>query len=169
MHNPGDELVDIIDEAGRTVATLSRREMRGRRLLHRCTYILVFDRRGRLFVHLRTPTKDVYPSYWDVAVGGVLGAGESFPEGARRELNEELGVDAELTELFPVRYSDAKTQVQGMAYRVVHEGPFRLQPEEVVRGEFVTVEEVLHRAEHEPFCQDGLQVLREHIARQDGG
>src|SRR5581483_4291180 len=84
MPHPGDELVDIIDEAGRIIDTLPRREMRGRRLLHRCTYILVFDRQGRLFVHLRTPTKDVYPSYWDVAVGGVLAAGESFIEGARR-------------------------------------------------------------------------------------
>src|SRR5204863_163528 len=115
---------------------------------------------GRLFIHLRTPTKDVYPSYWDPVVGGVLAAGESFAEGARRELQEELGIDAELTELFPVQYSDAATQVRGMAYRAIHEGPFRLQPEEVVRGEFVPVEEVLRRAAREPFCPDGLEVLR---------
>ena len=60
---PGDELVDVIDGQGRTVGTVTRREMRGRRLPHRCTYVLVFNRRGELFVHLRTPTKDVYPSH----------------------------------------------------------------------------------------------------------
>ena len=42
------------------------------RLPHRSTYILVFDGRGELFVHLRTATKDVYPSHWDPCVGGVL-------------------------------------------------------------------------------------------------
>src|SRR5437764_413672 len=82
------------DWQGRTVGTVPRREMRGRRLPHRCTYVLVFNRRGELFVHLRTPTKDVYPSHWDVAVGGVLAAGETFDRGAARELREELGVEA---------------------------------------------------------------------------
>src|SRR5262249_26896649 len=73
-----DELVDVIDDAGRTIGVVTRREMRRRRLPHRSTAILVFDHAGRLFVHLRTATKDVFPSHWDVAVGGVLGAGETF-------------------------------------------------------------------------------------------
>jgi len=68
-HDPGAELVDVVDEAGRVVATVSRREMRARRLAHRSVYVLVFDRRGALFVHLRTADKDVYPSHWDVAIG----------------------------------------------------------------------------------------------------
>src|SRR5215813_9467549 len=104
-----DELVDVIDDAGRTVGVVTRREMRGRRLPHRCTYVLVFNARGELFVHLRTPTKDVYPSHWDVAAGGVLAAGESFDEGARREGMEELGVELALEPLFPFRYADERT------------------------------------------------------------
>src|SRR5499427_5864027 len=95
--DPGQELVDVIDDAGLTIGTATRREMRLRRLPHRCVYVLVFNRRGELFIHLRTPTKDVYPSHWDVAAGGVLAAGESFDEGAARELQEELGVTAPLT------------------------------------------------------------------------
>ena len=42
------ELVDVLDAAGRPVATVTRREMRVRRLPHRATYILVFNRRGKL-------------------------------------------------------------------------------------------------------------------------
>ena len=79
-----DELVDVIDDAGATVGVVTRREMRERRLPHRCTYVLVFNSRGELFIHLRTPTKDVFPSHRDVCIGGVLAAGESFDEGARR-------------------------------------------------------------------------------------
>src|SRR5213082_2955255 len=118
--DPALELVDVLDDDGRPVAVMTRREMRGKRLPHRCVYLLVFNRRGELFIHLRTPTKDVYPSYWDVAVGGVLAAGESFADGACRELQEELGVAAELIELFPVYYRDANTFAHGMAYRVEH-------------------------------------------------
>jgi isopentenyldiphosphate isomerase len=163
--DPGDELVDVIDDQGRAIRTVTRREMRGRRLPHRCTYILVFNRLGDLFLHLRTASKDVYPSHWDVTVGGVLAAGESFSVGARRELAEELGIDAVPEELFPFRYEDAASVVQAMVYRVVHEGPFRLQPEEIVRGEFVPLAAVAMRAAKEPFCPDGLEVLAEYQRR----
>jgi isopentenyldiphosphate isomerase len=158
----GSEVVDVIDEVGRTVAVVSRREMRARRLPHRCVYVLVFNRQGELFIHLRTADKDVYPSHWDAAVGGVLAAGESFDEGARREVGEELGVEAMLAPLFPLRYADSSTVVRGMVYRLQHDGPFRLQPEEIVRGEFVPLDAVAARAAIEPFCPDALNALAEY-------
>jgi len=159
MNNPGDELVDVIDDEGNTIATVTRKEVRERRLPHRCTYLLIFNQRGELFIHLRTASKDVYPSYWDVTVGGVLGPGESFDAGARREVSEELGINIEPEQLFPFRYADASSVVQAMVYRVVHDGPFRLQPEEIVRGEFVPVTEIAARTASGPFCPDGLAVL----------
>jgi isopentenyldiphosphate isomerase len=164
--NPGDELVDVIDDEGRTIATVTRREIRARRLPHRCTYILVFNHAGDLFLHLRTASKDVYPSHWDVAVGGVLAAGESFDSGARREAAEELGLDVQPEALFPFRYEDAASVVQAMVYRLVHDGPFRLQPEEIVRGEFVPRDEVAARIAREPFCPDGLAVFAEYQASE---
>jgi isopentenyldiphosphate isomerase len=164
----GAELVDVVDADGRTVGTVTRREIRARRLPHRCVYVLVFHTDGRLFLHLRTPTKDVYPSHWDVAVGGVLSAGESFADGARREAAEELGVTVEPEPLFPFRYEDAATAVQAEVFRVIHDGPFRLQPEEVVRGEFVPVAEVRARAARDSFCPDGLAVLEEYLRRSGG-
>ena len=154
-----DEAVDVVDEDGRVIGIVPRREMRRRRLPHRVTYVLVFNGRGELFIHLRTADKDVYPSHWDVAIGGVVRAGESFDAAARREAGEELGVEPPLERLFPFRYADGRTVVHGMVYRTRHDGPFRLQPEEIVRGEFVPPAEVTSRARGVPFCPDGLAVL----------
>ncbi len=165
--NPADELVDVIDEEGRTVGTVTRREMRARRLPHRCVYVLVFNTRGELFIHLRTSTKDVYPAHWDVTAGGVLAAGESFADGARREVREELGIDAEPEELFPFSYADARTVVKALVYRVRHDGPFRLQAEEIVRGEFVPPDRAV--SGRGPFCPDGLAVLEEYQRRLKSG
>lgn len=162
---PGAELVDVVDEAGETVAVVTRREMRARRLPHRATYVLVFNRRGELFVHLRAPTKDVFPSHWDVAVGGVPAAGESFDAAARREVREELGVDIDPAPLFPLRYADEATVVHGMVYRALHDGPFRLQAAEIVRGEFLPLAAVRERAARVPFCPDGLAALAAHARR----
>jgi isopentenyldiphosphate isomerase len=166
--NSERELVDVIDDEGRTIGTVSRREMRGRRLPHRCTYILVFNDRGELFVHLRTATKDVYPGYWDVTVGGVVGAGETFGAGACRELTEELGITTEPEALFPFRYGDGATMVHAMVYRVVHGGPFNLQPEEIIRGEFLPMPELEARIQRELYCPDGLAALAEYRKRFGG-
>ena len=106
----------------------------------------MFDGRGDLFIHLRTAGKDLYPSHWDTCAGGVPLAGEDFAAGAARELAEELGVQTPLEELFPFRWTDERTDVHGMVYRARHDGPFRLQPEEVVRGEFVPPRSVAERA-----------------------
>jgi isopentenyldiphosphate isomerase len=162
---PGDELVDVVDDAGRTIGQTTRRDIRARRLPHRSVYVLVFNADGELFVHLRTDTKDVFPGRWDVAVGGVLAAGEDFPAAAARELHEELGVQAPLESLFPFRYPAEATQVHGMVYRARHEGPFHLQAEEIVRGEFrswTTLDAAIAR---DRFCPDGLAVLAAYRAR----
>jgi dipeptidase E len=153
------ELVDVIDEEGRTIGVVTRQEMRQRRLLHRCSYVLLFNQAGELFVHLRTATKDVYPSHWDLAIGGVVSAGETFEQGVQRELLEEVGVHAEVTQLFPFHYSDENSSLQAIVYRAVHDGPFTLQAEEIVRGEFMPVSTIKERASREPFCPDSLAVL----------
>jgi 8-oxo-dGTP pyrophosphatase MutT (NUDIX family) len=161
-----DELVDVVDDDGEIVGTVTRREMRARRLPHRVVYVLVFDRGGRLFVHRRTTTKDVYPGWADVAVGGVVAAGEAFDAAAAREAAEELGVEVAPEPLFPFRFADADTIVHGMVYRATHDGPFALQASEIVSGEFVPLDAVDARAAREPFCPDGLAVLAEYRRRR---
>lgn len=162
-HDPGSELVDVLDDKGTVVGTATRREMRARRLPHRAVFLLVFNGRGELFIHLRTATKDAWPSHWDVLVGGVVAAGESFDEAARREGSEELGVSLRPEPLFPVRNADERNVVFGMAYRARHDGPFTLQEEEVVRGEFVPPVDIAGRAVREPFCPDGLTLLKRYL------
>src|ERR1051326_781606 len=161
MYDPAAELVDVVDEHGRTIGVVTRRELRERRLAHRSVYLLVFNARGEIFIHLRTATKDVSPSHWDLNIGGVLASGETYDEGARREALEELGVTLEPRPLFPFHFSDEHSTVHGMVYRAEHDGPFHLQAEEIVRGEFVTVEELERRLRTERFCPDGICVWRQ--------
>lgn len=89
---PPDEVVDIVDERDRVVGQATRGEAYARRLRHRCSFVLVQDSAGRTFVHRRTARKLVFPSMYDMFVGGVVGAGESCAEAALREAEEELGV-----------------------------------------------------------------------------
>jgi 8-oxo-dGTP pyrophosphatase MutT (NUDIX family) len=162
-------MVDVLDDAGRVIGRTTRRDMRARRLPHRCVYILVFDPGGALFVHLRTASKDVYPSHWDAAVGGVLAAGEPFDDGAQRELREELGVTAPLTALFPFRYDDRSTVVHAQVYAALHPGPFVLQAEEIVEGRFFAWRDLDALAARAPMCPDSQAVVADFRRRYGDG
>ncbi len=158
--DPGDELVDVLDEEGRVVRTVTRREMRAGRLRHRCTYVIVRNSRGEVYAHRRTDTKDVHPGLYDATAGGVCASGESFDEGAARELEEELGIaGAPLRFCFEHRYEGPDGRVLGAVYEVVWDGPIRHQESEVAWGAFVPLERLRTMMDERPFCPDGREVL----------
>lgn len=164
----GDELVDVVDESDRVIGQAARRDVRRKNLRHRSVYVLVFNSTGQLFVHRRTLSKDVFPGYWDVAVGGVVKAGESYDEGARRELHEELGVAGlRLRRLFPMRYDDARNRVAGVVYSCANDGPFQLQASEIVEGQWMDLDVLLDRTQRDLFCPDSLEALRLYLAKLD--
>src|SRR5713101_650111 len=130
--DPGQELVDVVDEEDRVVATVTRREIRERHLLHRCTYVLLRNASGQILVHRRTDTKDVHPGAYDVFAGGVCAAGESYDDCARREAAEELGVEGVLLRfLFRHRYRGSHGQAWGAVYETQWDGAVRHQESEV--------------------------------------
>jgi 8-oxo-dGTP pyrophosphatase MutT (NUDIX family) len=167
MYAPAQEIVQIVDRDNRVTDALPRHLMRSRGLIHRASYILVFNDQQEVFVQKRTTTKDIYPGYWDVAAGGVVLAAESYEHSAARELAEELGISGiPLTPLFDHYFEDATNRVWGRVFRCVHEGPFSLQPEEVEYGLFMPVPQILECSRREPFTPDGILILQQ-IQRDD--
>ena len=155
------ETIDIVDDEDRVVDRATRREMRERNLLHRAVYIFVVNSGGELFVHRRTATKDVYPGYWDVCIGGVVVAGESYDAAAEREIAEELGVmGGPLRPLGKLRFEDAGTRIHGAVYAAAHDGPFVLQAEEILSGAFVPRAELERVLAEERCCPDGVAAWR---------
>jgi isopentenyldiphosphate isomerase len=160
------ELVDVVDADDRVVAQATRAEVRARKLRHRATYILLFNSSGQLFVHRRSATKDICPSYDDVAVGGVVGAGESYDEGARRELAEEVGIsDVAPRPMLKFQYDDGENRVNGRVYSVLYDGDLRLQEEEIAGGEWLDLDVVIERIRTGTFCPDGVEALLHYLDR----
>ena len=165
--NAGDELVDIVDEFDHVVDSVPRRVMRAERLRHRAVFIAVVDGMGRLLVHRRSPAKDVWPGWCDIAVGGVVGAGETYLEAAHRELAEEIGVTTEtlaeldLGESRP--YDDDQVSLLARCYLVTSEGPFTFDDGEVVEAWWVHRDGLDDLLVREKFLPDSLVLLLPHI------
>ncbi len=153
------EIVAIVDETNRVTGQASRAEMRAGKLIHRACYILVFNSLGELFVQKRTLSKDIYPGFYDVAAGGVVLAGESYEESAWRELQEELGIKAPLNFCCDHFHDGLDNRVWGRVFTCRHDGPMRLQAEEVAEGFFLALPEVLALSGREPFTPDGIEIM----------
>ncbi len=164
----GDELVDVVDADDHVVATVPRRQMRAQRLRHRAVYIVVNSSAGALLVHRRSDTKDLWPGRWDVCVGGVVAAGESWDAAARRELAEEVGVDAAPAPLHGGTYADAEIDVVGRCYRVVHDGPLSFADGEVVEARWVDAAGLDDLVATAAFVPDSLALVPREVLFRSG-
>ncbi|MFD5537701.1 NUDIX hydrolase [Streptomyces sp. NPDC127079] len=157
--NAADEILDIVDENDRVTGQAPRGEAYARGLRHRCVFIQAKDASGRIFVHRRTATKLVFPSLYDMFVGGVVGAGESYDDAALREAEEELGVTGlpRPAFLFKFLYDNGSGQSWWSAvYEVRCELPVRPQVEEVAWHDFLGEEELVTRLGEWEWVPDGL-------------
>jgi 8-oxo-dGTP pyrophosphatase MutT (NUDIX family) len=154
-----DEILDIVDEHDRVIGRYPRGEAYAKGLRHRCVFIQARDAEDRIFVHRRTAEKLVFPSLYDMFVGGVVGAGESYDAAALREAEEELGVSGlpRPRFLFKFLYDNGSGQSWWSAvYEVRCELPVRPQAEEVAWHAFLPEPELRQRLPEWEWVPDGL-------------
>jgi len=158
----GDELVEVVDEDGHVRSIITRAEMRRTRPppRHRTVFIAVVDGAGdRLLVHRRADWKDIAPGYWDVAFGGVVGAGEGWDEAARRELAEEAGVEAALEALGSGIYDDGVVAELAHVYLARHDGPFTCPDGEVAEVAWVDLADLDGWRVGRKVCPDSVALV----------
>ncbi len=65
-------------------------------------HICVINSQGKLLIQQRSSTKKNFPNVWDLTLGGNVQAGENARKAAQRELEEELGIFLDFSELRPL-------------------------------------------------------------------
>lgn len=156
------EEVIVVDKKNRITGTVSRRVMRQERLIHRATYILVFNTQGNLLVQKRTETKDIYPGCLEIAAGGVVCQDESYEEAALRELFEETGIKGtELKRHFDFYFEDSINRVWGRLFSCTFSGTLTIQKEEVQWARFYTLKELAKLTiDESQFTPDSIYLFR---------
>ena len=92
------EFFDITDDNGvPTGKIISRSEAHDKGIAHRTAHIWIVRKKGdsyQVLLQKRSAEKDSFPGMYDTSSAGHIQAGDEPLESARRELFEELGIDA---------------------------------------------------------------------------
>ena len=189
------ELVCAVDS--NNVPTKSgalRKDVRLNNIWHRATYIIIRHDCSKevtgnseseadtvhVLVQKRSMLKDYCPGKLDPAPGGVVGLGEDSDENARREIQEEMGIDVScpnsphtIRKLFTFPYEDDRVRCWGYLFEVQYSGELddiRCQEEEVDEVLRMSLAEIEKKVKNAPdeWMPDGLHALKLYLQhRQD--
>lgn len=138
MNSSHNELLPVVNENDQVIGQQPRHVIHAQGLLHRAVHILVFNQGNELFLQKRSESKDINPGLWDSSAAGHVDPGESYLHCARREIKEELGVQADQSLSLVLKLpAIPKTGMEFVqVYRCYHDGPFDLAVDEIERGEW---------------------------------
>ena len=169
-----------------------RKDVRLKNLWHRATYIIVRheedggkkdgddddDNSIHLLVQRRSKFKDYCPSKLDPAPGGVVGFGEDCFDNAKRELEEEMGIDVTsrsspnvIRKLFTFPYQDESVRCWGDLFELQYTGSLediRCQQEEVDEVLRMSLADIKRNVASNggDWMPDGLHALKLYLQRR---
>jgi 16S rRNA (adenine1518-N6/adenine1519-N6)-dimethyltransferase len=135
-----NDLLAVVDENDEPVTPCNRATIHRDNLFHRAVHILLVNGRDELLLQKRSFRKDRFPECWDSSASGHVDAGESYLDCGARELQEEIGVRANLIELAKVPASAATGYEFIQIFGGAHDGPFHWNPYEIETGGFFPLE-----------------------------
>ena len=158
-----EEMIDIVDDDDKLIGRVLWKEMHDKKLTHRSSNIFVFNSKGELYVHKRNNKLPLYPGKYDVKFGGILKAGESYEDGAKRELKEEAGIDCELEFMFNFKFRSKENNGNRKVYKCVFDGKMTLDKAEVEAGEFMSIDDAKNMMDSGKLSEGAASVFREYL------
>ena len=139
-----EEIFDVVNEWDEVIGQQTRSEVHRMGLRHRAIHLLVYNSIGELFLQKRSIKKDCFPDTWDSSASGHLDSGEDYDSCIIREPMEELGLKLKQPpeRLFKIDACVETGQEFVWVYKLFHEGPFQLDPEEISDGGWFSMRQI---------------------------
>ncbi len=168
-----EEWFDIVTPDGKVVGKAPRSAVHGNPdLLHPVVHVHIVNSNGELFLQKRADSKDLYPGYWDTAVGGHVSSGESIDTALNREAEEELGISmAKFQRLFRYVHKNEYESELVHGFLLRDDGPFYTNKAEISEGRFWQINEVEENLGKDIFTSNfehEFGILKRHVFKQVG-
>jgi isopentenyldiphosphate isomerase len=159
------EFLDVVNERDEVVGKASQDEIYEKKLSHRIVHVLIFNDRGEMALQLRSRNKSFCPKHWTTSVGGHVKSGERYEEAALREVEEEVGIRKRIELAYKDVYHDHRGFEKFLVtFKVMFNGPFKINPEEVEKMEFFSLDEIQDMINNgEKFHPELLFLLKKHF------
>lgn len=94
--NDDDEVLNLVDENDTLLGPILRKDefTKPENTYVRVVNCFLVNDDKEILVPTRSPNKKMFPNALDFSCGGQVGFGESYEDAMRREIKEELGIDA---------------------------------------------------------------------------
>ena len=166
-----EELWDLYEsERIPTGKTVVRGESFPDGLLRVVIHISVINSAGKMLIQRRQPFKHGWPGMWDVTVGGHILSGETSSCGAQRELFEELGIEADMSNMRPSFTVNFRSGFDD--YYILRMDPelssLKLQPEEVCDAAWADEDEIFRLIDEGSFIPYRRSLISMLFEMKDG-
>lgn len=153
---------DYVDEEDKVLGQATKERIEAEGLICRVSFIVLRNSENRLLLQQRSSNKRFYPLFWSGAAAGHLIAGESYEEGAVRELLEEMTIETPLDYLGKFYSADDREMVG--VFVGTYDGTYDFEPMEVAQVKTFSLEEIAHRPDDmkiTTYVERSLPLLQE--------
>lgn len=150
-----EEFVVLVNPEDKVLGFMEKQQAHINGLLHRAFSVFLFNSNGEMLLQKRASGKYHSPLKWTNAVCSHPRSEETYLEGAKRRVKEELGIDVALSEKFNFIY---KADVgNGLweheldhVFTGTFEGEFYLNKEEVEEVRYISLENLNQEISENP-------------------
>ncbi len=142
-----EEFVVLVNPDDQVLGLMEKQQAHINGLLHRAFSVFLFNEKGEMLLQKRASEKYHSPNQWTNAVCSHPRNGETYLEGAKRRVKEELGIEVELSEKFHFIY---KADVGGNlweheldhVFTGFYNAGFTLNKEEVEEVRYISMQDL---------------------------
>lgn len=150
-----EEFVVLVNPQDDVLGLMEKQQAHVNGLLHRAFSVFLFNDKGEMLLQQRASEKYHSPLKWTNAVCSHPRNGETYIDGAKRRLKEELGIETELSEKFHFIYkADVGSGLWEHELDYVFVGQFNsechLNEKEVAEVKYISLEDLDNEMSENP-------------------
>ena len=150
-----EENVVLVSENDEVLGLMEKMQAHQNGILHRAFSVFLFNANGEMLLQKRAAGKYHSPNQWTNACCSHPKSGETYLDGAKRRVFEELGIETNLEEKFHFIYK-ADVGQNLWEHELDHvftgnfEGEFHLNPDEVSEVRYISVDNLEREMKNNP-------------------